>query len=97
MKHFSLFNPLRVLIFLLLIFPVLALLGFGIVWLWQSDYLVNWLIALAACGVLSYGLQSWLMQRESKLLRDATTAPNPTWPPNTDAVWNQVEALAEST
>ena len=97
MKHFSLFNPLRVLIFLLLILPVLTLLGFGVVWLWQSDYLVDWLIALVACGVLSYGLQSWLVQRESKLLRDATTAPNPTWPPNTDAVWNQVEALAEST
>ncbi|GKS68483.1 GTP-binding protein [Nitrosomonas sp. PY1] len=97
MKYFSLLNPLRVLVFLLLILPILALLGFGVIWLWQSDYLVTWLIVLTVCGVLSYGLQSWLVQRESKLLQDATTIPNPIWPPSADTVWKQVETLAENT
>jgi len=97
MKRFSLINPLRLLVFLLLILPVLALSGFGVTWLWQNNYLIYWLGALVGCGVLGYGLQYWLVKRESQSLHDTTTQPNPAWPPSADNVWQEVNALAEAT
>ncbi len=93
---FSVIDPLRILVFVLMVLPVLALLGFGVLWLWQSDYLHYWLIGLIACGSLGYGLQQWLIWRERHFLMDNATEPNPDWPPSADAVWRQVEALAES-
>lgn len=39
-------NPLRLLVFILMLLPLLALLGFGFFWLWQSGYLQYWLIAM---------------------------------------------------
>ncbi len=89
-------DPLRLVVFILLILPVLALLGFGVLWLWQSDHLLYWLIAMALCGGVGYGLQQWLVRRERQLLTDAATEPNPDWPPSADAVWQQVEALAQT-
>jgi predicted GTPase len=90
------FDPLRLLVFILMVLPIVALLGFGIVWLWQSGNILNWLIAMALCGALGYGLQQWLVWRERRLLTDAVTEPNPDWPPSTDSVWQKVEALAET-
>ena len=89
-------DPLRLFVFILLILPLLALLGFGMLWLWQSDNLQYWLIAMVICGGLGYGLQQWLVRRERKLLSEAVTEPNPDWPPSADVVWQQVEALAET-
>ncbi len=87
-------DPLRLLVAILLLLPVLALMGFGIFWLWQSGNLLYWLIAMVVCGVLGYGLQQLLVRQERQLLMNTTTDPNPDWPPNADAVWQQVEALA---
>ena len=95
MKYWSIVDPWRLLAFLLLILPVLALLGFGLVWLWQSGNLQYWLVAMALCGILSYGLQHWLVRRERQLLRESVTEPNPAWPPSANAVWQRVEALAQ--
>lgn len=89
-------DPLRVVVFILMILPLLALLGFGLFWLWQSGNLLYWLLALALCGGVGYGLQQWLLRRERRLLADAAAEPNPDWPPSADAVWQQVEALAEA-
>ena len=87
-------DPLRLLVAILLLLPVLALMGFGIFWLWQSGNLLYWLIAMVVCGVLGYGLQQLLVRQERQLLMNTTTEPNPDWPPSADAVWQQVEALA---
>lgn len=87
---------LRVFVLLLSILPLLALFVLGFWWLWQSGYVLFWLIAMAVCGAMGYGLQQWLVMRDRRLLTDTATAPNPEWPPSADAVWKQVEALAES-
>jgi len=92
----SAIDPLGLLVFILLMLPVLALLGFGMLWLWQSGNLQVWLIAMVVCGVLGHGLQQWLVRRERKLLTDTVTEPNPDWPPSAEVVWQQVEALAET-
>ena len=89
-------DPLRLLVFILMLLPVVALLGFGFFWLWQSGNLQYWLIALVICGGLGYGLQYWLVRQQRQLLNAPVTAPNPQWPPNADAVWQRVEALAET-
>ncbi|UJP07142.1 MAG: GTP-binding protein HSR1, partial [Nitrosomonas sp.] len=92
----SVVNPLRLLVFVLMLLPLLALLGLGFFWLWQSGNLQYWLIALVVCGGLGYGLQYLLVRQERRLLTDSATEPNPDWPPSADAVWQQVEALAET-
>lgn len=89
-------DPLRLTVLALMIAPVLALLGFGVFWLWQSGNLQYWLIVLAVCGGLGYGLQQWLVRRERKLLTDVATEPNPAWSPSADAVWQRVEAFADA-
>ena len=89
-------DPLRLLVLILLILPLLALLGFGMLWLWQSGNLQYWLIAMVVCGSLGYGLQQWLVRRERKLLTEAVTEPNPDWPPSADGAWQQVETLADT-
>lgn len=89
-------DPLRLLVFILMLLPLLALLGFGILWLWQSGNLQYWLLAMVICGGLGYGLQQWLVRQDRQLLADTATEPNPDWPPSADAVWQRVEALAET-
>jgi hypothetical protein len=89
-------DPLRILVLVLMILPVLALFAFGVLWLWQNDTLQYWLMAMVGCGGLGYGLQQWLVQRERKLLAKAVTEPNPEWPPSAEVVWQKVEALAET-
>ena len=89
-------DPLRLVVFVLMLLPVLALLGLGFFWLWQNGFLHYWLIAMVVCGGLGYALQQWLLRRERQLLSDLSTEPNPEWPPSADAVWQQIQTLAQS-
>ncbi len=94
-SFFTEIDPLRILVLVLLLLPFLAAFGFGMLWLWQSGYMLHWLIAMVVLGGLSYGLQQILIRRERKLLADAVTKPNPDWPPSADVAWQQVESLAQ--
>ena len=89
-------DPLRLLVFLLMVVPFLAVLGFGMVWLWQNGFLLFWALAMLVSGGIGYGLQQLLVKRDRKLLADAATEPNPEWPLSADAAWEQVQALADS-
>ncbi|HRD65193.1 MAG TPA: 50S ribosome-binding GTPase [Candidatus Competibacter sp.] len=77
--------------------PVVALLPFGVYWLWQTDSLRWWLAAMVACSAVGYGLQYRLRQRDRQLLNDAATGPDPHWPPKANGAWVAVERLAEET
>ncbi|MEY6431869.1 GTPase domain-containing protein [Thioalkalicoccus limnaeus] len=88
-------DPLRLLALGLLIAPPLALFGLGMLWLWQTGSLYYWLAALLLCGAAGYGLQHWLQRRDRRLLAEASTEPDPDWPPRAEVVWRDVEALAE--
>mgnify|MGYP003672342627 CR=1 FL=1 len=87
---------LRILVFVFLILPFLAVFGFGMLWLWQSGFMIFWLMAMLVCGGLGYGLQQMLLQRERKLLAESVSEPNPDWPPSADSAWQQVEILAQA-
>ncbi len=87
----------RLLALLLWALPVVALLLLGTLWLWQSQALLYWLIAMVLCGGTGYGLQAWLVRRDRKLLAAAATEPDPSWPPRAEDAWAAVEALAGQT
>lgn len=89
-------DALRLFALALLALPLAAVFGLGLVWLWQSGRVTWWLGAVAACVALGYGLQQWLVRRDRKLLAEAATEPNPDWPPSADAVWQRVQALADT-
>lgn len=89
-------DPLRLFALVLLGLPTLAVFGLGILWLWQTGNLLYWAIVMAVFGALGYGLQYWLTQRDRQLLDEIATEPNPDWPPSAEAVWQEVEKLAET-
>ncbi|MDV7402766.1 hypothetical protein RZS08_65695, partial [Arthrospira platensis SPKY1] len=84
----------RLLALLLWALPVAALLLLGTLWLWQSQALLYWVLAMALCGGAGYGLQAWLVRRDRQLLAAAATEPDPSWPPKAEGAWAAVEALA---
>ncbi|PIE83039.1 MAG: GTP-binding protein HSR1 [Candidatus Contendobacter odensis] len=94
---FDRFDRLRLLALTLWVLPVVALLPLGILWLWQSDTLFWWLIAMMVCAALGYGLQYVLLRHDRKLLTDAVTQKSARWPPNAENVWAAVERLAAQT
>ncbi len=96
MKLLKGLDPFQVVALLLLSAPALGLLVFGLVALWRADHTLLWLSVFLACGMAGYGLQQWCMRRDRRLLTEAMTEPAPDWPPEADAVWQKVEALAES-
>ncbi|TVR58813.1 MAG: GTP-binding protein HSR1, partial [Candidatus Competibacteraceae bacterium] len=87
----------RLLALLLWALPVAALLLLGTLWLWQSQALLYWVLAMALCGGAGYGLQAWLIRRDRKLLAAAATGPDSSWPPQAEGAWAAVEALAGQT
>ncbi|WP_200255578.1 GTPase, partial [Thiococcus pfennigii] len=89
-------DPLRLLALALLALPPLALAALGTLWLWERDALLYWLAGLLASAAAGYGLQYLLQRRERRLLAEAATEPNPDWSPRAEAVWRDVEALANS-
>lgn len=92
---FKQLDRLRLVALLLWALPVAALLPLGMLWLWRSQALSWWLVAMVACSAAGYGLQRGLLQRDRKLLADAATGPDPHWPPKADGAWAAVERLAE--
>ncbi|MCB1948187.1 GTPase, partial [Nitrosomonas sp.] len=89
-------DPFRLLGFVLFVLPFLALLGLGMVWLWQHGYLLFWALAMLICTGLGYGVQQLLVRRDRRLLAEAVTEPNPEWPLSADEAWDRVQALAQN-
>jgi len=89
-------DPLQLIALAVLGLPSLAVLVFGMYWLWQTGNLFYWLIVMASCSGLAYGLQVWSARRSRKLLNELFTEPNSDWPPRATEVWKKVEALADS-
>ena len=87
-------DRLRLIALLLWTLPVAALLPLGLLWLWQAGHLPWWLATMVACSALGYGFQFWLRRRDQRLLGGAQTAPDPQWPPRSQAAWDAIEALA---
>lgn len=92
---FSRSDRLRLFALLLWAVPLAALLPLGLWWLWQNGAMAYWLAATLAFSAAGFGLQLWLRRRDRRLLADAQTAPDPHWPPKSQAAWDAIEAIAE--
>jgi len=88
-------DRLRLFALLLWALPLAALLPLGLWWLWQNGGMPYWLAATLAFSAAGYGLQLWLRRRDRRLLADAQTAPDPHWPPKSNAAWDAIEGMAE--
>lgn len=88
-------DRLRLTALLLWALPIAALLPLGIWWLWQSGAILYWLAAMVTFSAAGYGLQFWLRRRDRRLLTDVQTAPDPHWPPRSQAAWDAIEGMAE--
>ena len=89
-------DRLRLLALLLWTLLVAALLPLGGLWLWRSGNLLWWLAAMVACSAVGYGFQWWLRRRDRRLLAGAQTAPDPQWPPRSQAAWAAIESMAQA-
>lgn len=87
---------LHLLALVLLSMPLLMLLVFGGLWLWQSEQRMLWLSAMVASIGLAYGLQYLLRRSRRRLLDDAVTEPDPAWPASADPAWAAVGEFADS-
>lgn len=87
----------RLLALLLWAVPLLALVPFGLLWLWQAGAMPVWLVAFVLFSAAGYGLQYWLKRHERRWFVDAETTPNPDWPPAADGAWALVEEMAAQT
>ncbi len=88
-------DRLRLFALLLWALPLTALLPLGLWWLWQNGAMPYWLAATLAFSAAGYGLQFWLRRRDRRLLADTQTAPDPHWPPKSQAAWDAIESMAE--
>lgn len=99
MDHKSLirrFGKLRVVGAVLSAVPLVALPVFGAVWLWQTGNLLYWLGILAVFGLFGLALHWFAVRGERKEAVRPSTAPNPDWPPEAEAPWDQIDRLAGS-
>ena len=72
---------LGILLILLFLLPWLALIGFGIYWLWQEGWIYPGIGILSAHIVLVYGLLRWrIHQAKPLLVASIEIQPNPNWP-----------------
>lgn len=88
-------SPLQLAVLGLFVLPTLAVFGLGVWWLWQTGYLLIWLVVVVVCGALAHGLQFWAARRNRANLDELLTEPNPDWPPRAAEVWQRVEQLAD--
>lgn len=89
------FGRLRLAAAVLTALPLLLLPVLGLLWLWQTNRQLYWLLALAGCALAGYGLHLLLARLERKQIMTRATQPDPLWPPSADAAWAEVERLAE--
>jgi len=88
------FGFLRTFSAFLTVLPLLALPVLGMVWLWQSDHRLAWLIILGGCALAGYVLHLLSRKNTGSSGLPATEA-DPLWPPSTAPCWEKVERLAE--
>lgn len=78
----------------LLSLPYLLLLGTGSLWLWERNWLWEWLVLSGVCMFLGLGAVHWLRKRQL-LVAAIRSEPHADWPKSGEEAWEKVNALAE--
>lgn len=78
--------------------PLLALLPFGWLWLWQHGLMLYWFAAALIISLIAFGARAWLLRRlrkEMEAARKAQADADPlSWAPREKAARDAVEKLA---
>lgn len=82
-----------VLLGLLVIVPYLVLAAAGAWWLYESGWMLWWLVGTAAISLVGWPLTAWL-RRRSPLPAAATAGAAAEWSPTGRAAWTEVERIA---
>ncbi|EAR22598.1 GTPase family protein [Nitrococcus mobilis] len=85
-----------------LVLPLLVLIPFGVLWLWEQGWLLAWLGAAAGLALSGYGYAQWLRRqiaraqfsKQVQALDEAPSEPDADWSPRELAAWEAVQALA---
>ena len=83
------------------VLPLLALIPFGVLWLWQRHWLLEWLGAAGVLALGGYGYARRLrgqaervrVARQEQALDAALSAPAVDWSPRDLAAWEAVQAV----
>ena len=82
----------------LLAIPLVVLFGAGITWMWQSGWLIWWLLGSASLAILVWtALRIRHRPRRPTApgeRRTSLTQPDPTWAPHEQAAWAAVQRLS---
>ncbi len=74
--------------------PVLFLLPLGVIWIYQQQVGLIWLVFASLCALSGLGLQLWLRHRQRQMLASRLNIPDPNWAPSASAAWALVERMA---
>lgn len=90
------FGRLRLLALVLAFLPFAVIPLAGVVWLWQSGHLLDWLLLLVVCAGVAMLLQWWLAFNDKRRAFESRTRADGNWSPTAEGAWAQVEALADA-
>jgi uncharacterized protein len=88
------FGWLRIVAMAMAVSPLLLLPILGTLWLWQSEWLLVWLLAAGLATAVGLALNQVAIRKEQQALPDDATLPNPLWSADAERCWQDIEELA---
>lgn len=88
------FGWLRVIAFGITLLPLALLPVFATLWMWQSGWLLWWLVAAALASATGLAINRYAVVREQRALPRSTTRAGVHWTAEADECWARVERLA---
>jgi uncharacterized protein len=89
------FGRLRAVAIAVIALPLILLPLLGTLWLWESEFFLWWLLALALATAAGLVLNRLAVAREQRKLPHSTTQAAPHWPPDAERCWAKIQQLAE--
>ena len=93
----SLFNFHSLILGSLFLLPILALIGFGLYFLWLQNWLYYAIGAISACIALFFTLTKWRSyQKKPLIIKPIEISPNPNWSDEALDAWAELESFTKS-
>jgi Predicted GTPase len=90
------FSIRGLLVISIIVLPVVTLLPLGLLWLWQQNFFMEWMLALAGLSGIAWLALLFLKHKNVVMLRNKPeVTPNPNWPDGNLSAWNKVTGIAD--
>ena len=77
--------------------PYLVLGAAGVWWLYQSGWLLGWMVGAAMISLSGWALMRRLFCTQNPLLANSPIAPPPDWSSAASAAWTEIEVIVQQT